>query len=292
MLLTYLNSYYKNILCSFEGMLRLFAQTGPPMVTAKRRCTLESEAKRAPETQAAEGLGASRGFSPTHCLAAFLEGASPDAEKARVLELTCEKPFALVAIRSFSERSRINLREVNESLKGSHIPYTAIPFDDFVVALTSHADARNFIEEAAEKTLPGRYSAAISLPFESANDISRQYDLVRFCLLVHEGTGVHDAKDCALAYLVAEISSSVNTGSLLHPALDKLARYDELNQSSFLNTLKVYLEFDRNAQRCANALYLHRNSLQYRVRRIQEIAGIDLDDPVERAYLRLSFLIG
>ena len=100
-----------------------------------------------------------------------------------------------------------------------------------------------------------------------------------------------DAKDSALAFLTSKITSSIDTEDLLHPAIAKLARYDQVNQSNLLHTLKVYLENDRNAQRCANLLYLHRNSLQYRVRRIQEIAGINLDDPYERSYLRLSFLL-
>jgi DNA-binding PucR family transcriptional regulator len=38
------------------------------------------------------------------------------------------------------------------------------------------------------------------------------------------------------------------------------------------------------------ALHVHRNTLAYRLRRIQEIAGLDLDDPrdLARVYLALS----
>ena len=78
---------------------------------------------------------------------------------------------------------------------------------------------------------------------------------------------------------------------MLHPALEKLKAYDAANQSDLYNTLKVYLLNDRNAQRCASILYLHRNSLQYRVKRIQEITGVDLNDETERTYLGLSFLL-
>ena len=78
---------------------------------------------------------------------------------------------------------------------------------------------------------------------------------------------------------------------MLHPALDVIERYDRDNQTDLLNTLKVYLENDCNAQRCGRILFLHRNSLVYRVHRIQEISGCNLSDPTERAYLRISLLL-
>ncbi|MBQ9041640.1 MAG: helix-turn-helix domain-containing protein [Eggerthellaceae bacterium] len=101
----------------------------------------------------------------------------------------------------------------------------------------------------------------------------------------------HVNASAALDALVANIKSNVNLDGALHPALDKLAEYDRANSSDFLLTLKVYLENDCNAQKCGRILFLHRNSLVYRIRRIQEIAGCDLSDPAERAYLRLSLLL-
>ena len=101
----------------------------------------------------------------------------------------------------------------------------------------------------------------------------------------------HVDSSAALDALVADIKSNVNTEGALHPALQLLADYDRENQSDFLRTLEVYLENDSNAQKCGRLLFLHRNSLVYRIKRIQEIAGCDLSDPVERSYLRLSLLL-
>ena len=91
--------------------------------------------------------------------------------------------------------------------------------------------------------------------------------------------------------MVAAIKDSTDVTGMLHPALDRLAAYDRENQADFLHTLEIYLENDCNAQKCGRLLFLHRNSLVYRIRRIQDIGGFDLSDPKERAYLRLSFLL-
>ena len=97
--------------------------------------------------------------------------------------------------------------------------------------------------------------------------------------------------DAALDMLVGTIRENCEIDSLLHPALDIIERYDRENQTDLLRTLRVYLENDCNAQKCGRLLFLHRNSLVYRVHRIQEITDCDLSNPAERSYLRISFLL-
>ena len=72
-------------------------------------------------------------------------------------------------------------------------------------------------------------------------------------------------------------------------ALKKLKAYDEENKTDLCNTLNVYLKFDKNVLRTSKELYIHRSTLAYRLERIQKIIGQDLDDPVERMKLLISF---
>ena len=94
-----------------------------------------------------------------------------------------------------------------------------------------------------------------------------------------------------LSELVASIIDSAEVEKHLHPAIEIIRDYDAKNQTNLLHTLDVYLLNDCNAQHCGRLLFLHRNSLVYRIHRVQEIAGIDLSDAEERSYLRLSFLL-
>lgn len=95
----------------------------------------------------------------------------------------------------------------------------------------------------------------------------------------------------ALTVLIRTIQESSPYERLLHPALDIIEHYDHENQTDLLNTLEVYLENDCNAQKCGRLLFLHRNSLVYRIHRVQEISSCDLFNPEERSYLRISFLL-
>lgn len=110
-----------------------------------------------------------------------------------------------------------------------------------------------------------------------------------------ENTSQSEAARCAIEQnfgrLTEQIVQSADLSGLLHPALNALMTYDANNKSNLFDTLDVYLLNDCNAQLCGRLLFLHRNSLVYRIHRIQEITGVDLSDPEERSYLRLSFLL-
>ncbi len=60
-----------------------------------------------------------------------------------------------------------------------------------------------------------------------------------------------------------------------HPALRKLCDYDSINNTNFFETLWVYLECDCIIKKTSEALFIHRNSLSYRLERIFEICNID-----------------
>ena len=51
----------------------------------------------------------------------------------------------------------------------------------------------------------------------------------------------------------------------------------------------VYLSLERNALQTANALFIHRSTLFYRLERIQKLTKLNLDDAKIRLVLQLSF---
>ncbi|MHA6793152.1 helix-turn-helix domain-containing protein [Pseudonocardia bannensis] len=50
-------------------------------------------------------------------------------------------------------------------------------------------------------------------------------------------------------------------------------------QKEYTTTLRVYLENKRSVGRTAQHLYLHRNTVAYRINRVLDVLGVDLDDP-------------
>lgn len=64
------------------------------------------------------------------------------------------------------------------------------------------------------------------------------------------------------------------------------------NSEELLETLQAYLESESNFNIASNRLFLHTNTVRYRIAKIQEMCDIDLNDPMERlkTEITLKFL--
>jgi sugar diacid utilization regulator len=70
--------------------------------------------------------------------------------------------------------------------------------------------------------------------------------------------------------------------------LSPLDRLGPKRAETALLTLKTYLDEQGSIVRTAQALHLHRNAVGYRLRRIVDLLGVDLDDPDQRLALELA----
>jgi DNA-binding PucR family transcriptional regulator len=94
--------------------------------------------------------------------------------------------------------------------------------------------------------------------------------------------------------------------TLADPLLDELARspdltpfaalvepllaYDQERRSDLVRTLRVYFAAGANASEAADRLFLHRNSILYRLARVEKLTGLDLKRPRARLALQLGLL--
>jgi len=76
-----------------------------------------------------------------------------------------------------------------------------------------------------------------------------------------------------------------------HQMLEKLHDYDIRHKSNTIQLLKLYLGFERSATETGVALNMHRNNVLYHISRIEEMLGIDFDDPSVRFMMLVSFVL-
>ena len=132
----------------------------------------------------------------------------------------------------------------------------------------------------------------VSTPTRDLSSAVLRYKQARFALdQAPEEPGMYCCEDYAFSYMLHLLRNDESSAFLLHPAVEKLSEYDRENQNGLLPTLNMYLNNDRNLQRTADKLNIHRSTLKYRLQRIEDIAGIDPDDFSAGTYLRLSLWI-
>lgn len=68
-------------------------------------------------------------------------------------------------------------------------------------------------------------------------------------------------------------------GDFVYPPIRAMARWDRENGTDYVRTLRVYLEQGTSQRRTAEALFLHINTVAYRLERIRELFHLELDAP-------------
>ncbi|MDQ7092929.1 PucR family transcriptional regulator ligand-binding domain-containing protein [Desulfosporosinus sp. PR] len=71
----------------------------------------------------------------------------------------------------------------------------------------------------------------------------------------------------------------------------KLIEHDKINETFLLKTLEVFLECNGNASKAAKELFIHYKTMLYRLERIKEITGMDLEANEHRLEIEMGLKI-
>ncbi|HEX5418003.1 MAG TPA: helix-turn-helix domain-containing protein [Chloroflexota bacterium] len=94
--------------------------------------------------------------------------------------------------------------------------------------------------------------------------------------------------DLGVYRLLYAFRTSEELRTFCQETLGPLLEYDEKNSTAYVETLDAFFQHDASLRAAADALFLHRNSLAYRLKRISEISGFNLDSLEDRFRLQLA----
>jgi purine catabolism regulator len=88
--------------------------------------------------------------------------------------------------------------------------------------------------------------------------------------------------------LLLPLSETNELRAFAEQVLGRLIADERAGKTDLLETLRVYFECNGNVAQTAKALYIHRNTLLYRLDRIRQVGNLDLDDAEARLQLQLA----
>jgi purine catabolism regulator len=91
-----------------------------------------------------------------------------------------------------------------------------------------------------------------------------------------------------LYHLLGRLQACEELGDFYDQTLAALVNYDRGHDTQLVDTLEAFFAQHGNVSQTAERLFLHRNSLLYRLERIADITGLDLDDADDRFSLQLA----
>jgi hypothetical protein len=135
---------------------------------------------------------------------------------------------------------------------------------------------------AADEAGAGWTAAAVSRAVAEARQAGRIAALLGPGARMIEGTALGSYE--LLLALVPEEASLAYRTRLLAPLL----AYDRSHGTELVRTLEVFLACSGSWTKAARAMFVHVNSLRYRIRRIEELTGRDLHSLADQAALLLA----
>jgi hypothetical protein len=76
--------------------------------------------------------------------------------------------------------------------------------------------------------------------------------------------------------------------TMLAGRVEQLLDHDRRKGTNYAETLRAYLDFFGDVVKAADSVNIHRNTFRYRLARLVEISGLELDDPEERLIAHLQ----
>jgi len=154
--------------------------------------------------------------------------------------------------------------------------------------------ARSRLALALEPLVEAGHWVGISRPCAGIHEletaIQEAIETARACQNLRRHAIGHRAQ-LALYETIHELRGSEPSVRLADEVLAPLQRYDRRHGTDLVDTLAVFLRENGNAVQASRRLAVHRNTLNYRLQRIIEISGLDLDQADERLMLHLALCV-
>ncbi|MEW6522961.1 MAG: PucR family transcriptional regulator ligand-binding domain-containing protein [Bacillota bacterium] len=136
------------------------------------------------------------------------------------------------------------------------------------------------------------FSVGVGQFYESIRQVSRSFAEAKEALALGRAVFGRDRiihyDDLGAYRILARLVGHPDLGRFCMETLGELARHDQQHGADLLHTLEAFLRHNGHLGNTARELHVHYNTLRYRIARIQEITGADLNDAEARFNLQVA----
>jgi purine catabolism regulator len=150
------------------------------------------------------------------------------------------------------------------------IPFLLGEIGQVAVAVVRAADAPQ--ADLEERTALERWRAGLSDPFAGTGNLGDAVRQARWALetVSPDGSALALYGDSSPSFLPRTLAESKLAADRV---LGPLIEYDREQGTELIKTLQAYLECDRSPSRASELLFIHTQTVNYRITRIQELTG-------------------
>ena len=271
---------------------RPYKPSDKPLIRVLGKHVLESMQQLA--AHAPEGMGSLR-----QALQALVEERPLDAlERDIVNAANSGHRFVCMRLKLSNQLEQLPLGYVRNAVEGAFPNCVVFEYHhNSIVAIVDidalgNDDYRESITKGIEPfTGSMEMNAGVSSPYDDLRAARYLFFQANHALdiglLFDPGESLYFFEDYALRQLVMNSVSEMRLELLFPEGLRRLIAHDEASPTSYVETLRTYLENNLSIAKTSSELYVHRSTLMERLARIKRELGLDLEDPDEQLRLRI-----
>ncbi|MCF0137558.1 MAG: helix-turn-helix domain-containing protein [Oscillospiraceae bacterium] len=194
------------------------------------------------------------------------------------------------------------LQGLRSSIKNHYPSMLYLTRDNIVYMFFPGIHSEKFLSEqiiaAIAACAEGRveYALGVSSIFHKLEDralyIEQAVLALKYGIYKHDGRSAYKYYECYTGIVLANGCYGISPENLILPEIKALINEDRDNANSFYESFKCYIYNRCDMPKTATALFMHRNSLLYRIKRCQEIMGLETLEQTdyERMYICCKIL--
>ncbi|MHB8074690.1 PucR family transcriptional regulator [Desulfosporosinus fructosivorans] len=256
------------------------------------------------ELQKNEFIHYSRGLLHEGFTEDLLEGKVTDekvvSERLRILNLKFKRNLFVLTIdiSNFSS-SQTSLTFMRNEFEKKINNSKAVVYAEKIVMIISCDNEKHFLKNEItslkEFLKSNNMYAGISRCFYSLVEVQHHYfqslNALKLGMHINKEAVLFSYEDYAIYHFTDQCSSGGDLKENCHPALLRLIEYDRQNNTNYTRSLYTYILSSKNVTESASTLNIHRNTMFYRIGKIEDVMNVDLNNSNILLLLHLSFKI-
>lgn len=127
---------------------------------------------------------------------------------------------------------------------------------------------------------------------EFRNSVLEAKSAIEVAKRLYGKNSIGNYRELGIYKILLELKNEQAMLKVYNEKLGKLINYEKNDAKELLNCLEVYIDENRNIGNAADKLFVHRNTMKYRINKIQEILKCDLKDDNDIFNITLCLKIG
>ena len=220
-------------------------------------------------------------------------------EMASQLNIKFAPSFIFLVI-SFREKNvRTFNRYLSDMLNEAHMPLLISPNESNINILLygqpDHEYNNSSVNRLIDLSQQLGYSCGISLPFSDLSELTNMRTQAERSLLFGKSANLSEKalfyRHLSLEIIIDSAINELGRLNCIHPALLYLKEYDLKYATDYLQTLRMYLRYMGKSAEICEVMHIHRNTLNYRINKIEHLTGIDLGSQYVCTLLNIGLMI-